>query len=95
VNWSIAVAVVSALVAAAGFMYRRGPSTKGLQQSPAPSLSLDFAPHWDPGHQRIGPAGPLSNGSGLRLISRLEIGTPRLEDDCLVGAAANNGGVPR
>ena len=25
----------------------------------------------------IGPAGPLSDGSGLRLISRLEIGTPR------------------
>lgn len=92
-HWGIAATLV--LGAAAGFIYYRGRSTGGNRQPPAPSLSLDFAPHWDPGRQQIGPAGPLSDGSGLRLISRIEIGTPSLEDDRLVGAAANNGGLLR
>src|SRR5262249_34012055 len=100
-HWSTGVAVLFALGAAASFIYYcvsyyfTGHSTGGHRQSPTPSPSLDFVPRWDPARQQIGPAGSLSDGSGLRLISRLEIGTPRLEDDRLVATTANNGGLSR
>ena len=59
------------------------------------TLPLDFGPHWDTGRQQIGPAGPLRNGSGLRLVSGLEMGTAKIEDDHLVGAAHDTGGLRR
>ncbi len=84
-----------ALGAVAGFIYYRGRPTRSVRQQPAATPSFDFAPHWDPGSQQIGPAGSLSRGSGLRLVSRLEMGTPSLEDDHLVGAAHDDGGFRR
>jgi beta-lactam-binding protein with PASTA domain len=80
------------LLAAGGAVYYRR-TTPGTNQQPSMLPTLDFAQQWDTGIQRIGPAGPLRNGSGLRLVSGLEMGTSNLEDDHLVGAAHDTGGL--
>jgi hypothetical protein len=54
---------------------------------------LNFAPHWDAGAQQIGPVGPLSDGSGLRLVSGLGIGTATLEEDRRADATHDTGGL--
>jgi beta-lactam-binding protein with PASTA domain len=81
------------LLTAGGALYYRR-ATLGSGQQPV-TLPLDFGPHWDTGRQQIGPAGPLRNGSGLRLVSGLEMGTAKIEDDHLVGAAHDTGGLRR
>jgi hypothetical protein len=82
------------LLAAGGAVYYRR-ATLGTGQQPVTLPTLDFGPHWDTGTQQIGPAGPLRNGSGLRLVSGLEMGTTNIEDDHLVGAARDTGGLRR
>ena len=82
------------LLTAGGALYYRR-ATLGSGQQPVTLPTLDFGPHWDTGTQQIGPAGPLRNGSGLRLVSGLEMGTAKIEDDHLVGAAHDTGGLRR
>jgi beta-lactam-binding protein with PASTA domain len=82
------------LLAAGGAVYYRR-ATLGTGQQPVTLPTLAFGPHWDTGTQRIGPAGPLRNGSGLRLVSGLEMGTSNIEEDHLVGAAHDTGGLRR
>jgi hypothetical protein len=80
------------LLAAGGAVYYRR-ATLGTGQPPVTVPTLDFGPHWDAGTQRI--SGPLRNGSGLRLVSGLEMGTPNIEGDHLVGEAHDMGGLRR
>jgi hypothetical protein len=89
--WGLGAAFL--LTAGGAVYYRRG--MLGTGQQPVTLPTLDFGPHWDIGTQRIGPAGPLRNGSGLRLVSGIEMGTPNIEDDHLVGAAHDTGGFRR
>ena len=89
--WGLGSALL--LTAGGAVYYRR--ATLGTGQQPVTLPTLDFGPHWDTGTQRIGPAGPLRNGSGLRLVSGLEMGTSNIEDDHLVGAAHDTGGLRR
>ena len=91
VAWGLGSALL--LTAGGAVYYRR--ATLGTGQQPVTLPTLDFGPHWDTGTQRIGPAGPLRNGSGLRLVSGLEMGTSNLEDDHLVGTAHDTGGLRR
>ena len=90
-TWGLGSAL---LLAAGGAVYYRR-ARLGTGQQPVTLPTLDFGPHWDTGSQRIGPAGPLRNGSGLRLVSGLEMGTSNIEDDHLVGAAHDTGGLRR
>ena len=89
--WGLGSALL--LTAGGAVYYRR--ATLGTGQQPVTLPTLAFGPHWDTGTQRIGPAGPLRNGSGLRLVSGLEMGTSNIEDDHLVGAAHDTGGLRR
>ena len=91
VAWGLGSALL--LTAGGAVYYRR--ATLGTGQQPVTLPTLAFGPHWDTGTQRIGPAGPLRNGSGLRLVSGLEMGTSNIEDDHLVGAAHDTGGLRR
>lgn len=89
--WGLGSALL--LTAGGAVYYRR--ATLGTGQQPVTLPALAFGPHWDTGTQRIGPAGPLRNGAGLRLVSGLEMGTSNIEDDHLVGAAHDTGGLRR
>ena len=89
--WGLGSALL--LTAGGAVYYRR--ATLGTGQQPVTLPALAFGPHWDTGTQRIGPAGPLRNGAGLRLVSGLEMGTSNIEDDHLVGTAHDTGGLRR
>jgi hypothetical protein len=92
-HWGVASALLASAVA--GLVYYRGRTPRSTRQQTVTAPSLDFKPRWDAGRQQIGPAGSLDSGSGLRLISRLEMGIPRLDDDHLVGTARDMGGLWR
>jgi hypothetical protein len=80
VAWS--VGSVLALAAAGGMLYRYRP-----RRTTAPSAAtaaFEFPPHWDTGTVRIEPAGALCSGPGLRLVSGIELGSPRLDSEHLV-----------
>ena len=72
-----------ALAAVGGTVYRYRPGRRAVQ-APATVPALAFPPHWDIGSVRIEPVGGLCSGPGLRLVSGIELGTPRLDSEHLV-----------
>ena len=81
VAWS--VGSVLALAAAGGMLYRYRPR-RTTAPSAATVPAFEFPPHWDTGTVRIEPAGALCSGPGLRLVSGIELGSPRLDSEHLV-----------
>ena len=71
------------LAAVGGMLYRFRPR-RTTASSTAPVPALEFPPHWDVGSVRIEPAGALCSGPGLRLVSGIELGSPRLDSEQLV-----------
>jgi beta-lactam-binding protein with PASTA domain len=87
-DWLYPFALGAALVLVVGgarTAFRRYSGRRTSSPRSAPVPALDFASHWDAGTMRIGPAGALCAGSGLRLVSGIDMDSAHLDNDHIVG----------
>ena len=80
---ALSVGLVLLLGGAGAALYRY---SKRWSPSPpsVPAPTLEFAQRWDVGTVQIGPAGALSAGPGLRLVSGIESDAPYLDNEHIV-----------
>jgi len=82
IAWSAGTLLL--LTGIGGVLYRSYGGRETHTPPPAPVPTFEFAPRWDAGTAQIGPAGSLSGGHGLRLVSGMDLAVAHLDTEHIV-----------